>query len=204
MLIATQHHLLKESLVRKKLYFTLLVTLCHAGLSGPCMMAGSAGEGHPEATGGVLGSSSPQEAQSHLIEEIKLPAGLGGCQEFRPRQREGRFLKTQVSAGTFCHQDWMLSSCSSSLGGVGGSLKAGRKLSVLGLACFECPSVHVPTQQGGRSPRNHAVSQLQNGARDWLSLTGLLRRLKGVLPGTQLEYLSNVLHTNAQQMAVLV
>lgn len=68
--------------------------------------------------------------------------------------------------------------------------EAGRKLSVLGLACFECPSVHVPTQQGGRSPRNHAVSQLQNGARDWLSLTGLLRRLKGVLPGTQLEYLS--------------
>lgn len=83
-----------------------------------------------------------------------------------------------------------LQRCRPSLGGVGGSLKAGRKLSVLGLACFECPSVHVPTQQGGRSPRNHAVSQLQNGARDWLSLTGLLRRLKGVLPGTQLEYLS--------------
>lgn len=97
-----------------------------------------------------------------------------------------------------------LQRCRPSLGGVGGSLKAGRKLSVLGLACFECPSVHVPTQQGGRSLRNHAVSQLQNGARDWLSLTGLLRRLKGVLPGTQLEYLSNVLHTNAQQMAVLV
>ena len=138
MLIATQHHLLKESLVRKKLYFTLLVTLCHAGLSGPCMMAGSAGEGHPEATGGVLGSSSPQEAQSHLIEEIKLPAGLGGCQEFRPRQREGRFLKTQVSAGTFCHQDWMLSSCSSSLGGVGGSLRQGASC-----LCWDSPALSV-------------------------------------------------------------
>lgn len=83
-----------------------------------------------------------------------------------------------------------LQRCQPSLGGIGGSLKAGRKLSVLGLACLECLSVHVPTQQGGRSLRNHAVSQLQNGARDWLSLTGLLRGLKGVLPGTQLEYLS--------------
>ena len=55
------------------------------------MMAGSAGERDPKATGVGLCSSSPPEAQSHLSEEIKLPAGLGGCQEFRLRQREGRF-----------------------------------------------------------------------------------------------------------------
>ena len=83
--------LVEESLVRKKLYFTLLVVLRYVGLSGPCMMAGSAGERDPKATGVGLCSSSPPEAQSHLSEEIKLPAGLGGCQEFRLRQREGRF-----------------------------------------------------------------------------------------------------------------
>lgn len=110
---------------------------------------------------GVLGSSSLRKPSPTLARKsssrLDWGGGAGGRQEFRPRQREGLFLKTQVSADTFCHQDCVLCSCGSSRGSRGASppwvalewsLKAGRKLSVLGLACLECLSVHVPTQQG--------------------------------------------------------
>lgn len=62
--------------------------------------------------------------------------------------------------------------------------------SVLGHTCLECPSLHVPTQHPGHSPQDPAISQLRNGVGDRLCLLGLLQQLKGVLPGTQLEYLS--------------
>lgn len=141
---------------------------------------------------GVLGSSSPQEAQSTFSEENQAPADWGrGCQSSDHVQREGRFLKTQVSAYFLSPG---LCACAAAvppgapevpaLPGWHWRVAEGRALCY---PCWDSPALSVclsmcPLSKGGRSLRNHAVSQLQNGAEGLALPHRTLRGLKGVLP----------------------